>query len=111
IHPGRDFPWRLASDAPDRRRVRGHGGLRTDPGPVAAPALREDAGSVGRGARGEARTGPRHSVPGRLRPVYEVPDRLREAVPAGIHRRQPVHDGEVTRSTETVSPERITVRG
>ncbi len=76
-------------------RVRGHGRLRADPGPLAAAALRENPGDVGGRPRGQSRAGHRHPVARGLRPVHEVPDRLREAVPRGLHRRRPVHVGKV----------------
>lgn len=65
-------------------------------GPVIAAALRQDAGHVGHSARGQQRSGHRDPVADCLRPLHEVPDRLREAVPPGLHRRRPVHTGKVT---------------
>ena len=62
IHPDRDLPGRLAADISDRRRARDHGRFRADPDPVAAAALRQDPGHVGRRARGASATGHRDPV-------------------------------------------------
>ncbi len=47
-------------------------------------ALRQDAGHVGHNARGQPRVRPSRSVADCLRPLHEVPDRLREAIPPGL---------------------------
>ncbi len=59
--------------------------------PAAAVALRAHPGHLVGRARGPQGRGDRDPVPGGLRPVHEVPDRLRGPVPRGLHRRLPVH--------------------
>ena len=79
-------PW---SKNMQSRRVRGPARS------VVATSLRPNIGSLGRGSRIEARTGRRHPVRGDLRPVHEVPDRVREPFPDRLYRRQPVHPRKV----------------
>ena len=50
---------------------------------------------LGGGAGGPQGRGDRHAVRRGLRPLHAVPHRLRGRLPRRIHRRQPVHPGEV----------------
>src|SRR4029079_9488435 len=53
----------------------------------------------------------RDSVRRGLRPIHEIPDRLRGLVPRRLYRRQSVHIGEVTSaSPKTLMPYRKTAR-
>ena len=75
------------------------GRLHTDPHPVVTAALRADAGPLGRGAGGTPGRGHRGPVRRGLRPLHALPDRLRRLVPEGLHRRLPVHAGEVAKQS------------
>ena len=75
-------------------------GLRGKPGSAASAALREDVGHLGGGARGPQGRGHRDPVPRGLRPVHEVPDRLRRPVPRRLHRRLPVHAHQALVTTQ-----------
>ena len=84
-------------DLPKPTTVEGHAakaGFELTARAAAAAALRAHAGHLGGGARGPQGRGDRDPVPRGLRPVHEVPDRLRRTVPRGLHRRLPVHAGQ-----------------
>ena len=72
IFPGGDLP-NVATVEEHADKV----GFELSSGPAAAAALRADAGDLGGGARGPQGRGHRDPVPRGLRPVHEVPDRLR----------------------------------
>ena len=59
------------------------------PRAVAAAALRQDPGPVGRGIAGAPRRGDLRAVRRGLRPVHEVPDRLPVLLRRRVHRREP----------------------
>ena len=63
----------------------------------------QDPGDLGRRPGGQQGEGHRDPVAEGLRPLHEVPDRLREAVPPGLHGRRPVHVGEVA-PVKTAAP-------
>ena len=73
--------------------------LQADPHAVAAAALRPDAGHLGGGAGGAQGRGHRHPVRRGLRPLHALPDRLRRGFPRRLHRRPPVHAGQVAGHT------------
>ena len=72
-------------------------GFNADPQPVAAAALRAHAGHLGRGAGGPQGRGHRRAVRRGLRPLHALPHRLRPRFPRRLHRRPPVHAGQVDR--------------
>ena len=63
--------------------------------PITADALRAHARHLGTRAAGAPGRGDRRPIRRGLRPILEVPDRLRRHVPEPLHRHQPVHAGQV----------------
>ncbi len=98
----RDLPRRPAAVDRDGRRPLLEGRLHADPPAVAAAALCEDSGLLGRRARGAQGRSHRDPVAGNVRPLHALSDRLREWIPGRIHRCQPIHPGEIV-STRTMN--------
>ena len=89
IFPGGELPQVEA-----RRGARCQGRFRDHQDPAAAAALRPHPGDLGGGAGGPQGRGHRDPVRRGLRPVHEVPDRLRGTLPRGLHRHLPVHPAQ-----------------
>ena len=82
--------WPHSADR-SRREQRDAGRLHCKPEAAAAAALRAHTGYLGGEPTVQEGRGHRHHQRGSLRPLHEVPDRLRRAVPRRLHRRLPIH--------------------
>ena len=91
------FPGGWLPTIPVGRRARCRGRFQGDSGPVIAAALRRTLDMWAAALEANRETGDRDPVEEGLRPLHEVPDGLREAVPPGLHRHRPVHNGKVAR--------------
>jgi Mycolic acid cyclopropane synthetase len=92
------FPSGLAADSPCGRGACRQHRLHGDADPVIADPLCADFGHVRGRVAGQQGGGRCDAIAGGLRPLREVPDSLRDAVPRRLHRRQPIHPATKTLS-------------